>query len=389
MIDKNTFCSFPFDTFFLGSDAKIKTCCSAEDVIGDLKKDSIDKIVSSDTAKDIRSHILSNKWHPQCNQCWRLENSGARSERTGILDYNFEKFKKIEEDGLLTNNYFSLTKVDLRWSNVCNLACNYCYEYFSSHWGAIKGIKVNTVEIENEESIFLYIEKNKDTLGNINLLGGEPLLQKQNEKLLKILDQQQVYILTNLAVPMRKNNVFKVLVERGNFDIGVSFETIKDRYEYVRHNASWKTFTDNVDFLRESGIQINAHPLYCNYSAFNLVEYYDYILNEPVFKDVYWCIIDNIDGLNVFKQPNYLKEQAVVEIEKCEESFKGVNSISHLTAIKNRLIQTIDTQIIVADTPNSFVNFNSEIEEKLLTNKKYKFSDLWPDLSGYLTKNAK
>jgi MoaA/NifB/PqqE/SkfB family radical SAM enzyme len=332
---------------------------------------------------------LSNKWHPQCNQCWRLENSGARSERTGILDYNFEKFKKIEEDGLLTNNYFSLTKVDLRWSNVCNLACNYCYEYFSSHWGAIKGIKVNTVEIENEESIFLYIEKNKDTLGNINLLGGEPLLQKQNEKLLKILDQQQVYILTNLAVPMRKNNVFKVLVERGNFEIGVSFETIKDRYEYVRHNASWKTFTDNVDFLRESGIQINAHPLYCNYSAFNLVEYYDYILNEPVFKDVYWCIIDNIDGLNVFKQPNYLKEQAVVEIEKCEESFKGVNSISHLTAIKNRLIQTIDTQIIVADTPNSFVNFNSEIEEKLLTNKKYKFSDLWPDLSGYLTKNAK
>ena len=76
--------------------------------------------------------------------------------------------------------------VDVRWSNTCNLACNYCYEYFSSQWASIKGIKVNAIKKDNEDTLLMFIEKNKDTVINVNMLGGEPLLQKQNSPLIEI-----------------------------------------------------------------------------------------------------------------------------------------------------------------------------------------------------------
>jgi len=219
MMDKETFCSFPFNTVFLGADGGIKTCCSSEVDLGNINTNTIDEILTNPLARDIRQHIVDGRWHPACAQCKKLESMGARTERTSVLK-DYERFEDATADT------FVLEKIDLRWSNTCNLACNYCYEYFSSQWASIKGIKVNANKETAEGSIFALIDKHRETIVSINLLGGEPLLQKQNLRLLDVLPEKQYYVLTNLSVDVRNNKIMERLLKNENASIGISFDTV-------------------------------------------------------------------------------------------------------------------------------------------------------------------
>lgn len=378
-MNKETFCSYPFDTIFLGADSGVKTCCSAGQDIGNLNDSRIEDIIVSDKAQEIRQSIIDERWHPQCIQCKVLEDQGARSERSCVIDHTYDHYESIKLD----RKFFGLKKLDIRWSNVCNLACNYCYEYFSSQWAKIKGIKLEPLNKDNEESLFAYITEHKDDVESVNLLGGEPLLQKQNERLVTLLpDNTNYYMLTNMAVSLENNKILDAIISKPRATFGVSFETIGDRYEYVRHGASWETFSNNLKTIRERSptTELNAHPLYCTYSAFNLVEFYDFVLNAG-FTGVYWCAIHNIEGLNIYNLSKELKLKAIKEIELCAELYPEQSSIKDLMNIKKSLEESFENRLIVSDISGleKFRIYTDEIEVQL-KNKKKKAIELWPEL---------
>ncbi len=380
-MNRQTFCSYPFNTVFVGADKAVKTCCSAVEDIGNLNDNDIVEILNGDKAKEVRKYIIEGKWHSQCAQCKTIESLGGRSERSCILDNDYERLRNVVEE-----NYFKLEKVDVRWSNTCNLACNYCYEYFSSQWASIKGIKVNAIKKENEDTLLMFIEQNKDTVLSVNMLGGEPLLQKQNSKLVEILSNKRFYVLTNLAVPLETNKIANQLLSEDHAEWGVSFETIGKRYEYVRHNASWKVFLENLEYIKKikPGITLNAHPLYCTYSAFNLTEYYDFLADNPIFSGVFWCVIQNIDGLNVSKLSKQMKIKAIDEIERCATKYPTASGIDHLIDIKNKMLESLETDRNGSD--RKFIKWTKTLEKKLLTDKEHDFKELWPDLKEDLSK---
>ena len=72
-MNKETFCSFPFDTIFLGADSGVKTCCSARQDLGNLNVNAIETILNSDIAQEVRESIINNQWHSQCSQCKEIE----------------------------------------------------------------------------------------------------------------------------------------------------------------------------------------------------------------------------------------------------------------------------------------------------------------------------
>jgi len=374
-MNKETFCSLPFTEIFLGADGMVKTCCSASQPLGNLNIDKIEDILQSDTATRIRKNIIDGQWDPACVQCKRQESQNVRSERTNDL----EEFVKEHEN--FSADYFKPKKLDLRWSNTCNLACVYCYEYFSSKWANIKGITVNTLKDENENDFLLYIEKNKITINNIMLLGGEPLLQKQNSALLDTIPKANAYVLTNLAVPLKNNPLANKLISSNNVSYGVSFETVKDRYEYVRHGAEWSVFNNNLDYLVEKveNFAIDAHSLYSIYSAFNLVEFYEYILKKNVFRKVYWSLLQSSGAgpsANVLFLNESLRSRAVVEIEKCENLFSNAPGIEALSSIKNSLINQSN------DKNNNLILCQEilSVEKQLNKQPGKQFQDMWPDI---------
>lgn len=380
-MNKETFCAFPFNTIFLGPNGGVRPCCSAREDIGNINDDNLDNIVNGDMIKSIRQSIINNKWHPNCSQCEHLESMGARTERTNVLD-KFDEYKDADKET------FKLQKVDIRWSNTCNLSCNYCYEYFSSQWAKLKGIKINANKDLAENSVFDFIEKNKDTIESINLLGGEPLLQKQNNKLIEILHDKNYYILTNLSVELEKNPIALKLLDMSSVDWGISFETIGEKFEYVRHGAEWSVFLNNLEILKtKNPKRVNAHPLYCTYTALNLREYFDFILRSEIFFSVLWSAIQNIKGLNVYNLPNSFKEKAIQEIELAEieySSDKEKLGIDHLINIKNKLLESLNGKD-TNDGLTEFFKWTDELENKFLTKKKCA-KDLWPNVYNMGTK---
>jgi MoaA/NifB/PqqE/SkfB family radical SAM enzyme len=384
-MNEKTFCAYPFNTVFLGADGGVKTCCSSAIDLGNINEQPIREIIHGPLAKEIRQSIINGKWHDACNQCKRLEEFGARTERTGVL-FRYDEFKDATVDT------FKLQKIDLRWSNTCNLACNYCYEYFSSKWATIKGIKVNANKNVAEDSIFALIDESMGTIDELYLLGGEPLLQKQNNKLLDMLPDKRYYILSNLSVDVPNNPIAKKLLTNKNVSWGISFETVGDRFEYVRHGAEWNTLLNNLRYIKTfSPKNINAHPLYCAYSAFNLCEYYDFLMSEDIFDQAYWCLIQNIEGLNVFTLPDSLKVKAIDELDRCISKFKDTRfDMSALEEIRKNLHNsllvnnTTERPEAVIDknyrSRTAFISWIHDLEHNQLTDKKHKFQDLWIDV---------
>lgn len=379
VMHKSNFCSLPFTEIFLGPDGVVKPCCSSDMGLGDLNKNTIHEILQSERSLELRKSILNGQWHPSCKQCNRQESQGIRSER----ELNMDAF--IEKNGAVDETFFKLCRLDLRWSNTCNLSCTYCYEYFSSKWAEIKGIKVNAIVDENEQSLFLLIEQHKATIENVLLLGGEPLLQKQNAHLIELVANKSFYVLTNLAVPLPNNKIAQLLLKEPMLHVGVSFETIGERYEYVRHGARWEVFDSNLDYVKSQrkDVEIDAHSLYSIYSAFNLVEYYEYITSKAVFAKVFWNLLES-SGENVhasvFKLSNDLIAEAVAEIDRVIERFENAPGIADLVRIRETLLNRVELK------PKNlgFIEEADKVERQLKKLPGKQFKDLWPNLYNKL-----
>jgi organic radical activating enzyme len=375
---KTVFCSLPFTEIFLGPNGDIKTCCSSTAPLGNLHSNTVEEILQNETARTVRKDLLNNKWPIQCYQCKKQEEQGARSERLS------EKESLLTQVIELNETTFVLNRLDLRWSNTCNLSCVYCYEYFSSKWSDIKGIKINTLNEENEESLFKFIEKNikEDYIskGNI-LLGGEPLLQKQNSRLIDLLSGHGFYVLTNLSVPLEKNKIAEKLLREPVMNWGISFETVGPRFEYVRRGASWKVFNDNIDYLnkkKSKNSRLEAHSLYSVYSAFNLIEFYEFII-EKKFNNVFWNLLEssgnNID-VNVMNMSYDMRQRAIDEIEKCQSKFSDAPGLEFLIEIKNKMKMNLNKN----KNNNKSIFEDIRLVEEKLNNSNYSFEKLWPEI---------
>lgn len=373
-MNKNTFCVKPFSGIFLSPNGDIQYCCALKNKLGNLNESSIKDILSNEHSKDIRRKVLKGEWHDSCLYCKKVEDSGGRSERLSAMNNisDISKFDSVDEDS------FFLEMVDLRWSNACNLSCNYCNSLFSSKWASILGNKVNNNNSLMELELINFISDNSDTLNTILLLGGEPLLQKQNEKLLDVCIDKNITILTNLSLDLEKNKIYKKLIKNPNVNWNISFETIGDKFEYVRHGAGWDRFNSNLKLLNSNGYTLSAHPVYCLYTAYNLIEYYDYILNTGYFNNIFWQMLNHPIVLDVGNHNNKVIEKSIIEIDRCIDTF-GIEEIgiNDLISIKKSLISKLDNQNNIKDT---FLDFVDIQENKHLTDKKTNFYKLYNKL---------
>jgi organic radical activating enzyme len=219
------------------------------------------------------------------------------------------------------------------------------------------------------------------------MLGGEPMLQKQNAKLIETLTGRSFYMLSNLAVPMQTNKVGQLLINENMSQIGVSFETVRDRYEYVRHGASWKVLDDNVKYIHErrqdKHQRIEAHSLYSIYSAFNLVEFYEYIL-ENEFQNVFWNLLESSgesEFASVLNLSPELREKAVKEIENLERQFPDAYGLDWLRSFKTPLLANNER-----NHNSKFIEEFDKLENTYLTDKTLLFKDLWPEVHNLLIK---
>jgi len=211
--------------------------------IGNLNKTKIIDIVNGDEYKEIKRKMLAGEPVSTCYKCYEQEAVGMDSMRINSFKYHPTDFSD-----------FKLKYLDIRFSNVCNLACVSCGPTFSSRWHT-DWIKLGrdsghdrTLSLDIMEQL---TTEHLDDVENVTFAGGEPLVTDQHYEILEYFAEQKKQVnisyITNLSnLEYKKKNVLDLWNNFSHISMLVSVDNVWDRFDYIRWGASWKQTLENL-----------------------------------------------------------------------------------------------------------------------------------------------
>jgi MoaA/NifB/PqqE/SkfB family radical SAM enzyme len=216
---------------------------------------------------DDRAQMLAGQW-PKigCNYCQAIEQAGGQSDRITNLDFpGIHAPPELDTNPVATN--VTPRILEVYFDNTCNLKCLYCGPHFSSLWDA-ENIKFGgsafnkSTNIEsNKQKIFNWLKINGHQLTVFNILGGEPLYQRELEQCLDLFDQHpapelKLQIFTNLNCKL--SHLQKIvqqvqqLIDQNKlreFEITASLDCWGAPQEYVRYPLNLQNWEKNFEYL--------------------------------------------------------------------------------------------------------------------------------------------
>jgi hypothetical protein len=358
----------------------VKTCCAENpNMLGNLNDKGIEQILNGPELTEIRNTLRQGKPHAYCRNCVERESRGGDSERTWHNKIN--EFFDTTQAGL---DYEYPTLLDIRWNSTCNLSCNYCGPNDSSKWAALKGIPISNNTRKYYTDVCDYIGGHNEHIKEVALIGGEPLLLPENERLLDVIPEDCVVtLITNLNNPLENNRIFKKLAQRRRVGWSISFDNIGSRFEYVRHGADWNLQLHNLDvvqdLMRNNGHWGGIHAVYNLYNATRLVEFKQFALARGL--SIVWQPLAGPKPLDPRAYGVEIAQLAATEILRlfdcCDLTPEEQNlfdaSLAHYQAKQHT-------------NPNmlgQLKKFVDEIEH-YHPDHRGKFAELWPEISNLL-----
>lgn len=370
------YCSAPSTSLFVGPKGDISACCSGTYNYGKISDDSsLEYIMNSERVKKLRTNVKDGFLDSLCVGCHRDEKMSGTSQR--------EWFRHLEVN---TPEDFQLKAIDLRWSTVCNFACVYCNEDWSSTWSKLKGIPFSKSEnLLRVNKILDYIKKyGSNSIEQAIIAGGEPLVQVQNNTLLDILPQDcKIDIITNFSVDLTKSSIFEKLKKRSNVTWTASLENTKEQFEYIRQGGSWDIIKNNFDIVkRETNHNYSFLSVFNIFSAASIDDFLDYA--EEIKVPVLWQTIKSL--AEVLDPANFSENVREFIIEKLEKRKNNLNIVTNKSFIEESIyhIRKGDKNY---KADKNFREFILNHEAKY-NQTKYKFSDLWPELDSLIIKDT-
>jgi len=382
------YCASPWRGLHLNFEGQIKTCCASDPNMlsprnddNTLKEDNrtIIERLQSDTIKDVRASIKQGILHPKyCRNCIDNEDAGFGSERDwhNNISPDFDCATAELDD-------YKPALIDVRWNNTCNLACTYCSGYFSTKWASIMGENRNQTIKSDYQDIIDYIELNSDTVKEVALVGGEPLMMKENDRLLDILpDHVLITVITNLTTDFDSMPVPQKLLRRSKVGWSMSVDNIKDRFEYVRWGSTWKRFDSNVrkvvDKVANSGQYCGIQAVYNIYNCTRICEFKQYAVDNNL--NICWQHVWG-DQLDPHQHNKRIRDLAVEELKRYRDNF-NLRQMEH-EFVEQQLEQYSNMQDERSKT-KEFLKFTDDIENKWHPDQKGQFAKLWPEIAEAL-----
>jgi MoaA/NifB/PqqE/SkfB family radical SAM enzyme len=266
----DSFCPAPWVTFYLEPNGRVDMCCISSSQLGTVHEHSLKEILKSHQLIEIKQMMRENRPVSACKSCHQVPVLQERFIK-GFGGRHHPDYQDIEG--------FKLKYLDLRWNNTCNYACIYCGPELSSLWAQIKDSKQTKISHVKQDMIDLMIE-NIDSLEEVYLAGGEPLMLKENVTVLAaLLDRNpkcKIWCNTNLST-IEDNQIFDLLCQFDHVHWHVSGEAIGSQYEYIRWPGQWKVFDANLRKLKS--IDKPNHKMAFNLVWLNLngIEIWNYI----------------------------------------------------------------------------------------------------------------
>ena len=394
MEQEKKYCAAPWRSLHLNFEGQIKTCCAGNpNMLGNHDTGPIEDILQSAKLKEIKTSIRNGILHPKyCEGCIRRENITGESER--------QWHNNVSEHFDVANaeiNEHKPALIDVRWNNTCNLACSYCSSYFSTKWASIVGKSFNQTINTQEQQVIDYIEKHRDFVKEVAMVGGEPLMMKENDRLLDILpDDVLVTVISNMTVDFDKFPVPRKLLERDRVGWSMSFDNIGERFEYVRWGSTWEQMNKNVTTVSQKIIDSNhsggIHAVYNIYNCTKICELFEYSRERSL--TITWQIIYG-DQLDPSQHNQQVRDLALDEIQKFKTTYPFAKSnISFFEGIEKQLtVGNTGEATAHGKKPLSidnitrskdFLQFTDDLENQWHPDQKGQFEKLWPEIAKAL-----
>lgn len=364
------YCTAPFNGFTIREDGHVRTCCAGTVSIGSLNDSSIEDIQHSPILDQIQQAMVNNTLHENCDICVQQEkDTGLASLRQHYLKF-YPGHKNLQ-----------LKNIDLRWNNSCNLGCMYCSPVFSSTWADKLNVPVTSPVKKYQDGLLNFIIQHIDEIDELSLVGGEPMLMKQNYQLIAELpDSARISILTNLSYDLERLPCMENLLTRprANTVWNISCENVADQFEYVRTGAEWAQIETNLKFLSHhwhDNVAINM--VYSMFSAFDLVEtikqFHQLGIKKFNFQTYY-----GPPAVDVFRMPpvvqllagQILDDAVKLHYENIHLEDRDFYPLANLDLIKTKLAQAQGNSCSKKEFYNQVAWYDKWSSSK--------FKDLWP-----------
>jgi len=285
--------------------------------------------------KQERHEMQTGKRPQGCEYCWKIEDIG----RDNISDRVYKTVIYNDADLDTAFNTPADTDIDLKtleisFDRTCQFACSYCNPAFSSTWvkdiknnGAYTGLvsdgRNHFTHEHNSSQLYRFGETNPyvdaffkwwesdlhQTLDELRITGGEPLMSGYTWKLLDWFKLNQGKSQTRLAINsnlgMSTEDVVRLLdrAQGVTLDLYTSNEAMTKQAEYIRDGLDWQQWVVNMHMLASSGRLRGLHVM-CTVNALcldSLTDFLDYIL---MFKQQYGRDYPTFT-LNILRFPSF------------------------------------------------------------------------------------
>jgi len=371
------FCTAPWRGLHVNPNGDVKTCCAGDpNILGNLNDRTITEILNGPDLREIRESIRQGQPHRYCINCVQAEKYGS-SERDwhNSVNHDFDVAAAALDEHVPT-------LVDVRWNTTCNLSCNYCGEKCSSKWAALKRIPIKSSTRNYFLEVCDYLEQHRTAIREVALVGGEPLLLPENDRLLEVLPNNcTVTVITNVSVDFNTNSIAQKLQQRQHVGWSLSFDNIGKKFEYVRHGASWELLNKNLTQIKQQCATghhwAGIHAVYNVYNCTRLVEFIEFARQHRF--SIRW---------QTLFQPDYLDPQhlGAKTVHAARQEIDYLLSMNICEPSEQQFFQQVLNTLKPhkIDLVTKFRQHTWEIENKYHTDQKEQFKKLWPELKFLL-----
>ena len=275
LIESESFCMLPWMHLHAFPDGRAYPCCFAFDKlhVGNVNEQSMEEVFNGDKMKQMRLNMLNNKKSRECVKCYDQEQSGFFSLRLSSnkhFGHNISMTENTKPDGTAD---FIIKYWDIRFSNLCNMACRSCGTWFSSNWyedhKKLTGAPPNHAKImkagRSSNDIWDQLLEQFDHVEQFYFAGGEPIIMEEHLRILKELDKRKMYHVrliynTNFSKSKFKGtDIFELWNKFDSVSIGASLDAEGPRAELMRKGTVWQETVANRKRMLEVCPQVDFY----------------------------------------------------------------------------------------------------------------------------------
>jgi len=335
-----TLCKYAEQGLFISSTSEghsqVAMCCwqSREKFIPPLRYDN-------GYLNKLRTDFQQGKLPSQCNHYCSISGHGSNEREYSLSDSLWPESDEKK-----------IVKLHLEQSLTCNLKCISCGPNWSSAWNSdyhhFDSSYPPNLLYKNPEKVWQHLDLS--SLIHLQFTGGEPLLNKDNKKILQHLNN--IGRLPNVCISYNTNaTVFPdketiQLWSKAKFvRLFLSLDGIESTFEYTRYPAKWEQVLENIrkfQAITECCVIIEVTFTTGVHNLFNLPDFFEWWENtkitgshgdeSKVFIKQIEAVTHGGKSLRLKNLPSSLQSQAI-EMLQHYSNYRGVNGI--LKAIQN------------------------------------------------------